>query len=190
MSETIREIVAIYRRMCPLASVTAISEVVVDGRFATWPASKTGKHHGHAGGLASHTLDVLQKCEAMLDGNPAADPFILATAAVWHDMGKMEEYAVTFEPDGTIAGVQTSDRGKLQKHISIGLQEWHEAMIGMRHAVTEAQRWAISHCIAAHHGRLEWGSPEVPMTIEAMLLHHADMQSVFEASGTNPEARG
>ena len=168
--------------------------VTGDVRFGEWPASRNNKHHCRVGGLAEHTFDVLQRVACMAEApGPAVDKLVLFTAAVWHDVGKLEEYDCKFEdpPYGrVIRTCARSDRGKLQSHIMLGLEKWAQLRLVMPAAPMSALRADhVAHCIGAHHGRKEWGSPLEPLTLEAMMLHHADMQSVMADVNLNPESR-
>jgi len=162
-------------------------------RFWLWPASANGKHHCYEGGLAQHTLEVMQLAKSMSESPVYAgkiDPVVLATGALWHDIGKIDEYR---EPE------VIAKRGDM-------IQHWHRtttAKHGLTHIVTGLMRWGfptraplsrtqheqVAHLIASHHGRLEWGSPVTPVDAAALILHQADMLSVLADSGLNPQNR-
>lgn len=183
--------------------VTAVTEpVVYDPLFRLWPASRTGKHHGHWGGLAQHTYEVLELTLATSKAahrlrQPSAlrDDGILvaAVAAVWHDYGKLKQYQVEAEYpspdckiDEVVMHVSESPAGQLQGHIVPGLIE-----LQRYHSKFPSKEIfdRVQHCVIAHHGRKEWGSPVTPQTPEALILHQADMLSVMLNSETNPENR-
>jgi len=144
-------------------------EVIDDHRFGEAPASLS-HHHAYTGGLAEHTLEVLRYLNAQTVVFPNVNIDVLITAAVWHDYMKVREYAESegwgYAPDGF---------GKKIGHISAGAMRFHAA--AEMSFVPDALRDAVVHCLLAHHGRREWGSPVEPQTLEALLLHQSDMLS-------------
>lgn len=150
-------------------------EVLDEPRFAQAPAS-ISHHHAYTGGLAEHTLEVLRYLNAQTVVFPEANTDVLITAAVWHDALKVQEYVGTkaegfpdhwaYAPDGF---------GLKIGHISAGAMKFHA--LADEHKVSSELGAAVVHCILSHHGRREWGSPVEPQTLEAMLLHQADMLS-------------
>lgn len=170
-----------------------VSHVLSQENFFRLPASVGGKHHSQPGGLAQHTWEVLQLCRAMA-GCPAyvhrkPDPQVLALAAIWHDMGKLQEYEI-----GECAGYpifrHSSSASMGNSHIMSALVEWGRLLERIPcFPLTPLQRDKFTHCIAGHHGKLEWGSPVVPNSLEAIILHHADIQSVMLNGNKNPEMR-
>jgi len=148
-------------------------EVIDDPRFSEVPASLT-YHHAYTGGLAEHTLEVLRYLNPLTVAlKPNVD--VLITAAVWHDVMKISEYVW----DNSLGhGCWTHTKnGFIEQigHISAGAIRFHE--VAERHKVAPELGNAVVHCILAHHGRREWGSPVEPQTLEALLLHQADMLS-------------
>jgi 23S rRNA maturation-related 3'-5' exoribonuclease YhaM len=173
-----------------LANVSTkyIRPVITHPYFKQYPASCTSQdgrppvHHGEVGGLARHTYEVLRYAVA------AAKPLTervnleaLMIGAVWHDFGKVEEYA-------TSDGVEFTRRTPQLPHICHGLMLWQQSA-SLLYVDNLGLFEAVAHIIAAHHGRKEWGSPVTPLTIEALLVHHADMVSVMLECGTNPTSR-
>jgi 3'-5' exoribonuclease len=148
-------------------------EVIDDHRFSVAPASLS-HHHAYAGGLAEHTLEVLRYLNAQTVVFPNVNTDVLITAAVWHDYMKVREYAASgmipnhwvHAPDGF---------GKKIGHISAGAMKFNE--IAADRNVDLKLTDAVVHCLLAHHGRREWGSPVEPQTLEALLLHQADLLS-------------
>lgn len=152
-------------------------------RFQFHSAAKS-VHHGYVGGLLEHTLSVTQMCEFFTGQYPILNRDLLLCAAMFHDIGKLEELSVFPENDYT-------DDGQLLGHIMIGAE-----MVGEKiHQIPEfPRRLAIElkHCILAHHGELEFGSPKKPALIEALALSYADntdakMQTMKEALSATPE---
>jgi 3'-5' exoribonuclease len=162
-------------------------------RFLEIPASvgKNGVayHHGDYGGLARHTYQVMEyaiKMAVMHD----LDPAVIAVAACWHDIGKLEAY--TNHPEFT--GVWIKDPSVVSHHITLGIKSWlrhsPEGMLrcDLRYPQDQLLSDRVIHMIASHHGLREWGSPEQPATLEAVLLHQADVQSLLHEN-SNPYTR-
>lgn len=163
-------------------------KVIRDPRFARCPASVSvdppgkPKHHCCAGGLARHTLEVLRFAMASESASSEAlDKDVLVLGAVWHDMGKMDEYTVEAQP----FKAWLTEEAFWLSHICRGLMLWQYEKDRI-----DSRTWAhVAHLIASHHGRKEWGSPVEPQTMEAIILHHADVQSVMQDGGVNPQMR-
>lgn len=123
-------------------------------------------HHGFVGGLLQHTLAVAKLCEFYAANYPILDRDLLLTAALFHDIGKM------WEISGFPANDYT-DEGQLLGHIFLGAE-----LIGKEAAMIpgfpEKLVSELRHCILAHHGELEYGSPKKPAIAEAMALYLAD----------------
>jgi 3'-5' exoribonuclease len=159
--------------------------------FLELPGSVSGKHHAHPGGLLRHTLEVLQLSRSMAASpaynRRAPDPIVLAIAAVWCDAGKALEYELLAG-----GGARLSQAGASGlSHIMLGLVEWGKLRRDLADIwpLTEKQEQKILHCIGGHHSKLEWGSPVVPNTAEAIILAHADIQSIMLDGNKNPELR-
>ena len=123
-------------------------------------------HHGFMGGLLEHTLSVTNMCEYMAKAYPLLNRDLLVTAAMFHDTGKIDEIAFFPENDYT-------DDGQLLGHIYIGTEKVGKAIeniVGFPPKLASE----LKHCILAHHGKLEYGSPKVPALMEAQALYLAD----------------
>lgn len=134
-------------------------------RFKKHSAAKS-VHHSFVGGLLEHTLGVVRLCDYYADHYPLINRDLLITAAIFHDIGKTEELSVFPENDYT-------DDGQLLGHIYIGTEiigAKMKTIPGFPIALTSQ----LKHCILAHHGELEYGSPKKPSIIEAMALNFAD----------------
>lgn len=142
-------------------------------------------HHGFVGGLLEHTLSVVRMCDYFAGNYPMINRDLLITAAIFHDIGKTKELSVFPENDYT-------DDGQLLGHIIIGT----EMITDRIRAIPEfPQKSAaeLKHCILAHHGELEYGSPKKPALLEAMALNFADnadakmetMIEVLKGAGDN-----
>ncbi len=134
-------------------------------RFLKAPAAK-GWHHSYVGGLAEHLFDMLKIALAVAEVYPEVDRDLLVAGVLLHDLGKLAELSVTNHIDYT-------DRGRLLGHISIGVEFLDEYLRGMEEFPVELEL-RLKHMILSHHGRLEHGSPVLPMTIEALLLGYID----------------
>ncbi len=134
-------------------------------RFKKHSAAKS-MHHGYVGGLLEHTLNVTRMCYFYSALYPEVNRSLLLAAAMCHDIGKIRELSPFPANDYT-------DEGQLLGHIVIGCE-----MIGEHIRAIEGfpQKTAVElrHCILAHHGQLEYGSPKKPALMEALLLHAAD----------------
>lgn len=145
-------------------------------RFKYHSAAKS-VHHGFVGGLLEHTLSVVKLCNFYTTSYPVLNKDLLITAALFHDIGKMEELSTFPENDYT-------EDGQLLGHIFIGTNKVSSHIKSMGKFPQKLAN-ELLHCILAHHGELEYGSPKKPATIEALALHFADntdakMQSLTE----------
>ena len=133
--------------------------------FRNSSAAKT-VHHGFVGGLLEHTLSVTKLCDYYCKAYPILKRDLLLTAAMCHDIGKTKEISLFPENDYT-------DDGQLIGHIVMGSQMVAEraARIQDFPHVLLAE---VQHCILAHHGKYEFGSPKIPAIIEALALNYAD----------------
>lgn len=149
-------------------------------------AAKT-VHHGFVGGLLEHTLSVVKLCEYYVQTYPMLNADLLYAAAMCHDIGKVYELSPFPENDYT-------DAGQLLGHIMIGAE-----MVGER--IRQIPGFPmklgneLKHCILAHHGELEYGSPKKPALLEAVALNFADntdahMQTMIEALQAAGENQG
>ncbi len=138
-------------------------------RFAEAPGGKLW-HHAYIGGLMEHTVAVVGICENVAQFYPSVDRDLLITGAILHDIGKIDEYRYD---QGFI---DYSDEGRLWGHISIGFQQVKAVIekIENREGFPEELKKVLLHMILSHQGKLEQGSPVLPMTLEAMILYYAD----------------
>lgn len=133
--------------------------------FRQSSAAKT-VHHGFVGGLLEHTLGVTKLCDYYCTAYPVLNRDLLISAAICHDMGKTREISLFPENDYT-------DEGQFLGHIVMGSE-----MVGEK--ISQIQGFPpvlageLKHCILAHHGEYEFGSPKKPAIIEAMALNFAD----------------
>jgi 3'-5' exoribonuclease len=135
-------------------------------RFREAPAAKH-YHQAYAGGLLEHSLSVAQAVSAAANFFPGIDREIAVTGAMLHDIGKTEAYN-----DDPLA-IELTDAGRLEGEIPRGYYKVRreiEAIEGFDPDLAQA----ILHIILSHHGQLEHGSPVVPATREATLVHAID----------------
>ena len=141
-------------------------------------------HHGFVGGLLEHTLSVTKLCDYYCSAYPILKRDLLLSAAMCHDIGKARELSAFPENDYT-------DEGQLLGHIVMGAEmvgEKIRAIDGFPKVLGNELR----HCILAHHGKLEYGSPKTPALIEALALNYADdtdakIQTFTEILEAGPE---
>jgi 3'-5' exoribonuclease len=135
-------------------------------RFRDAPAAKT-YHQAYRHGLLEHTLSVAQAVSAASNFFPGIDRDVAVTGALLHDIGKTEAYN-----DDPLA-IDLTDLGRLQGEIPLGyylVRRQIEELPGFDPALAQA----VLHIILSHHGQLEHGSPVVPATREAVLVHMID----------------
>ena len=133
--------------------------------FEGHSAAKT-VHHGFIGGLMEHTLGVTRLCDYMANAYPLLNRDLLITTALLHDVGKTKELSAFPMNDYT-------DEGQLLGHIVIGAQMVHDLAKEIPDFPEKLENQVI-HCILAHHGELEYGSPKKPALAEAVALNLAD----------------
>lgn len=134
-------------------------------KFRRSSAAKT-MHHGFVGGLLEHTLSVAKMCDYLCGCYPLIKRDLLIPAAIFHDIGKVKEISLFPQNDYT-------DDGQLLGHIIIGCEMVGEKIkeIPGFPTVLESE---LKHCILAHHGEYEYGSPKKPALFEAVALNMAD----------------
>lgn len=144
-------------------------------------------HHSFMGGLLQHTLAVVKLCDFYCDQYPLLNRDLLLTAAALHDIGKLKELSAFPENNYT-------DDGQLLGHIVIG-SEWVGEAVRQIPDFPHKLKRELQHCIIAHHGELEYGSPKKPALPEAVALNYADntdakLQTLTEIFNTPANAGG
>ncbi|MGN0391217.1 MAG: 3'-5' exoribonuclease YhaM family protein [Wujia sp.] len=134
-------------------------------KFKNHSAAKS-IHHGFIGGLLEHSLSVAKLCEYIASNYPAVNHDLLVTAAICHDIGKVDEISSFPENDYT-------DEGQLVGHIVMGTMMIADKIREIPDFPVKLAN-ELKHCILSHHGELEYGSPKKPALIEALALAHAD----------------
>lgn len=169
-----------------------------EARFRRAGAAR-GYHHARRGGLVEHTAGVMRAASALCAAYPALNRDLLLAGALFHDCGKMWENSY---PEHGLT-MPYSDAGELLGHIPLGIELvnklWARVCTEEQRAAweplsppTDRVRLHLLHLVAAHHGSLEFGSPVVFKTPEALALNHADdldakMEMMREAYAGSPE---
>ncbi|HEY2905196.1 MAG TPA: HD domain-containing protein [Vicinamibacterales bacterium] len=145
-------------------------------RYGECPGAPGTGHHARLGGLLQHTCEVL--AIAMQIARVAkADLELVLAGVLLHDIGKLEAYRW----DGGV--FETTERGRLIGHVVQGVMKLRDAVQSVDPSpCTLDEAMLLEHLILAHHGRLEYGSPVQPATLEAEILHFADDASAKTAS--------
>lgn len=146
--------------------LTSIFRGKVLKEFSMAPAAKM-MHHAYLGGLLEHTLSVTGLAVRLAEHYPGLDRDMLIAAALLHDLGKIEEFSFTTVP------FDYTDSGRLIGHLVLG-SEMVRREAGQIDGFPPKKLDRLIHLILSHHGRHEFGSPSLPMTLEAILLHHLD----------------
>ena len=154
--------------------------ILDDKRFQRCTASKK-QHQSYDGGLVVHTAEVLDIALSICRSRSiTCDHDVLITAAIFHDYAKIWDYT----QDPPVKDVREKQEKyaytphqEMIRHLPRSYAVFME-MVGHNEAeVTEELKMKIGHCILAHHGRKEWGSPVDPQIPEAYAIHFADMMS-------------
>src|SRR4051794_16693728 len=135
-------------------------------QFRDAPAAKR-YHQAYRHGLLEHSLTVAQAVSAISATFPGIDRDVAVTGALLHDIGKLEAY--TADP----LAIDMTDLGKLQGEIPLGYYRIRRLIEDLP-GFPEQLAAAVLHIILSHHGQLEHGSPVVPCTREATLVHMID----------------
>lgn len=123
-------------------------------------------HHAHRGGLLRHCYEMARLAETVCELFPAIDRDLLMTGIFLHDVGKLHEMTQALSVDYTTVG-------RLIGHIQIGVDMVNE-QVRQIPEFPEPLRMQLVHLILSHHGEYENGAPVLPMTLEAIVLHHID----------------
>jgi 3'-5' exoribonuclease len=142
-----------------------INNSEIANEFKVHTAAKT-MHHNYLGGLLEHTISVAQLCDFMSKHYDGVNRDMLIGCALLHDISKLYELS-------EFPSIDYTDDGELLGHIVMGAEfigKEADRIEGFPHKL----RSLMQHCILAHHGEFEYGSPKLPKTIEAFILHAAD----------------
>lgn len=144
-----------------------IADPLVAERLPTWPAAKT-RHHAWIGGLAEHTVEMLQIAERVARVFPQLDRDLLLAGVVLHDLGKLEELDLQ-------ASIVYSDAGNLEGHMVQGVRILDRALTAT--GCDGELATLLRHLVLSHQGQLEYAAVTVPMLPEAIALHYIDQLS-------------
>ncbi|MGB8932148.1 MAG: HD domain-containing protein [Anaeromyxobacteraceae bacterium] len=136
----------------------------VAARLRRGAAAKT-IHHAYPGGLLEHTVSCLKLAHRIADQYPQIDRDLLVAGTFFHDIGKIRELSIE-------KNAEYSDEGRLVGHLVMAAQWIHDK--ARRTGVPRELEHQIVHIVLSHHGRVEFGSPRPPMTLEAMIVHYID----------------
>jgi len=142
-----------------------LDDAEIGAAYCEAPAAKV-LHHAWIGGLLEHVVTLVRVCRAVVGFYPEVDADLLVTGAILHDVGKVRELSW-----GTTFGYTLE--GQMVGHISIAQGMLREKVKGLA-GFPEKLAVLVEHMILSHHGRLEFGSPKLPMTPEAVLLSALD----------------
>lgn len=132
-------------------------------------AAAKANHHAFRGGLAYHTMSMLNLAETVATFYPDVDKSMLYAGVILHDIGKIEEL------EEVELGSEYTKKGKLLGHISMMESEIVKTALELEYDPDSENILLLRHMILSHHGRTEWGSPVVPQTREAQALHYIDL---------------
>lgn len=128
-------------------------------------------HHNYVGGNLEHTVGVVRLCNNICEMYPGINKDLLITGAILHDVGKLKEYKTT-------AAIDKTGEGNFIGHIVIGDRWIREKIAELKKKGKDFNQDLenhLCHLILSHHGKYEWGSPRMPKTVEACVLHQADL---------------
>ena len=176
LPQTSRDIEGMFERLIKITETitTDYLKALIDAffkdkkfvnKFKTAPAAKK-MHHAYIGGLLEHTLSMVSLADKISGHYSGIDRDLLLSGTILHDIGKIDEFEYQFKID-------YSDKGRLLNHIVIGLKMVDDKLSGIEHFPAD-QMLLLKHLIVSHHGTREFGSPEPPKTIEAVLLNYID----------------
>ncbi|MEG0286362.1 MULTISPECIES: 3'-5' exoribonuclease YhaM family protein [Vagococcus] len=134
--------------------------------FFDFPAAKRN-HHAFVGGLAYHTITMLELAKSVCEQYPELNKSLLYAGVILHDIGKVKELSGPIGTEYTLAG-------NLLGHIVMVDEEITKACMELNIAETDEEILVLKHVVLAHHGLLEYGSPVRPKIMEAEILHHLD----------------
>jgi 3'-5' exoribonuclease len=133
--------------------------------FKRAPAGKS-IHHPYLGGLLEHTLSLLRLILKVVENYQGIDVDLLLIGGFLHDMGKIHEFSYD-------RAVEYTDRGQLLGHLVMEVETVNEKIKTIP-GFPEELAMLVKHMLVSHHGSLEFGSPKLPQTLEAVILHYLD----------------
>jgi 3'-5' exoribonuclease len=168
MEADLRELIATVRNphLSALLEHVFGEESPLWARYEVAPAAKY-YHQAYRHGLLEHCLGVAQGVSAISATFPGIERDVAVTGALLHDIGKLDAY--TEDPQS----IDLTDVGRLQGEISLGYYRIRRTIEDIE-GFPQELAWAVLHIILSHHGSLEHGSPVIPCTREATLVHMID----------------
>jgi 3'-5' exoribonuclease len=152
-----------------------INSILHSSKFLSCSGSHTPKaHHYGEGGLLQHTYEVIsisQGIATFYSGIHKIDKKVLFLAALYHDVGKCWDHSI----DEQIGFVETKPHRRTIHHITRSAIQWEKQADILNLNPDFVHK--VTHCILSHHGRREWGSPVMPLSREAWILHLSDSMS-------------
>ncbi len=134
-------------------------------RFKNAPAAEK-LHHAYVGGFVEHVSEMLDLAELLCQKYPRINNDLLKIGVIFHDIGKLEELALS-------SAIYRTTVGALVGHLLLGAITIDKAIDSIKD-FPEILRTKVLHLIASHHGKIEYGSPILPQTREAVALCHLD----------------
>jgi 3'-5' exoribonuclease len=128
-------------------------------------------HHNYVGGNLEHTIGVIRLCKNICEMYKGINKDMVIVGAILHDIGKLKEYEAK-------AAIEKTDEGNFIGHIVLGdrwIREKISELRGKGKDFNKDLEDKLCHIILSHHGRYEFGSPRLPKTIEAAVVHAADL---------------
>jgi 3'-5' exoribonuclease len=163
------ELVGIFRELpnewVRTLSLALLEDPDIAERYRRCPAAKS-IHHAYLGGLLAHSLHLLKLADRVLPLYPAVDRSLVLFGCAFHDFGKI--YELSYD-----TGFDYTDEGRLVGHIAIGAT-LIDRKIRAIEGFPKLLEYQVKHLVLAHHGKLEFGSPKRPATLEAELVHQLD----------------
>jgi 3'-5' exoribonuclease len=166
---------------------TLLADAALAQSFREAPAARQ-LHHAWLGGLLEHVVSLLGLADRVAAHYPTLNRDLLLTGVILHDIGKIRELSWETGFDYTVEGV-------LLGHIQMGVELVEKTIAGLP-GFPDRLRTLVVHMILSHHGKLEFGSPKLPMSPEALVLNFVDdldakmqaMASEFEKSAREGRA--
>jgi len=155
--------------LCTLAECILIDDELMR-KFAMAPAG-IKNHHAYRGGLVQHVVGIMEVVTRIASCYPQIDPDLLLMGVLLHDIGKVDELSYERE-------LAYSDEGQLVGHLVMAVSLLERKAIEAEKLSGEPfpseTLLRLKHMIVSHHGEYEYGSPKVPMTVEAVALYCLD----------------
>lgn len=166
----ISEIISIINNDIDNDDIKKITKALLEkyyNNFVNYPAAIV-MHHNYENGLLYHTYNMLNVGKDLLQHYKFVNKDLVLSGIILHDLGKVIEYKL----DDDTGGYSVSKEGHLLGHIAILTSDI--AKEGEKLYISDEVIINLQHIVLAHHGKLEWGSPILPKTPEAMMVHFID----------------